>query len=197
MAKDERFDAAYYRRYYQNRRTAVGSPADTQRLSDFVATYLRYLRLPVRSVLDLGCGLGWWRDALHRHFPRASYLGVEYSQYLCDRHGWTQGSAADFDPGRQFDLVVCQGVMQYLDDKAAAAALRNVARLCRGALYLEALTRRDWRQNCDRDTTDGKVNLRTGEWYRRRLLRAFHNCGGGMFVRRSAPVTLFELETLA
>lgn len=197
MAKDHSFDAAYYRRFYRDRRTAVGSLRQTRLLADFVAAYLRYLRLPVRSVLDLGCGLGWWRQALRPHYPRASYQGVELSTYLCERHGWTPGSVVDFAPGRQFDLVVCQGVLQYLDAKAAAAALRNLARLSRGALYLEALTRRDWQHNCDRDVTDGAVNLRSGVWYRRRLARDFHDCGGGVFVRRTAAVTLFELETLA
>lgn len=197
MANDRRFDRAYYRRFYEDRRTAVGSAAATARLCGFVAAYVRYLGLPVRSVLDLGCGLGWWRPALKAHWPRASYLGVEFSTYLCERHGWTHGSAVDFDPGRQFDLVICQGVLQYLDDRAAASALRNLARLCRSALYLEALTQRDWRQNVDRRVTDGAVNLRPGVWYRRRLARAFVNCGGGVFVRRTAGASLFELETLA
>ncbi|HLQ37750.1 MAG TPA: class I SAM-dependent methyltransferase [Planctomycetota bacterium] len=197
MAPTERFDAAYYRRFYRDPRTRVTTPAQVQRLAAFVAAYLRHLRWPVGSILDLGCGLGWWRSAARRCWPKSSYQGVEISDHLCRTHGWTHGSAADFAPGRRFDLVVCQGVLQYLPDRAAARALANLGRLCRGALYLEALTTADWRRNCDRSVTDGAVHLRPAAWYRRRLQVAFRNCGGGLFVHRQAAVATYELETLA
>jgi hypothetical protein len=100
----------------------------------------------------------------------------------------------DYDHGRSVDLVICQGVLQYLDDPAAAAAIDNLARHCHGALYLEALTRADWEKNCDRSVTDGAVFLRPGAFYRRRLRPHFASCGGGLFVRRDAGVSLFELE---
>lgn len=196
-ASQDRFGAAYYQRFYEDPRSRVGDEAAVGRLAGFVAAYLQYLEVPVRRILDLGCGVGHWRTAAARLWPRASYQGVEFSQYLCERFGWQHGSAADFTPrGRQpgFDLVVCQGVLQYLDDRAAARALDNFGRLCRGALYLEALTATDWRQNVDRTVTDGDVHLRSADWYRRRLATRFQACGGGVFVARSAGVTLFELE---
>lgn len=189
------FDAAYYRRFYRDPKTRVADATTTARLAEFVVAYLRYLQLPLRSTLDLGCGLGHWRDALALEAPRASYRGVEHSEYLCRELGWIRGSVVDYSPGRAFDLVVCQGVLQYLDDRAAAAAITNLANVCRGALYLEALTRRDWRENCDRQTTDGDVHLRPGDWYRRRLRRHFTAIGGGLFIRHGAPTTMFELET--
>jgi len=107
---------------------------------------------------------------------------------------------ATFDPARElgratFDLVICQGVLQYLDDRTAARALANLARWTDGVLFLEALTRRDWRENCDRERTDGDVHLRDGAWYRRRLARHFQRCGGGVFVARAAGCSLFELES--
>ena len=73
------------------------------------------------------------RRQLLRHFPRARYTGLEVSEYLCRKHGWEQGSAATFRSGRPFDLVVCYDVLQYLQTREAAAALRNLALLCRGA----------------------------------------------------------------
>lgn len=196
-ADPDRFGEAYYRRYYEDPQSRVGDAAAVGKLAGFVAGYLRYLDVPVRRIVDLGCGVGHWRTAAAQLWPRASYLGVEFSRYLCERFGWQNGSAADFAPkGRQpgFDLVVCQGVLQYLDDRAAARAIDNFGRLCRGALYLEALTAADWRQNVDRSVTDGDVHLRTGDWYRRRLATNFQACGGGLFVARRAGVTLFELE---
>ena len=196
MTDAKRFDAGYYRRFYEKAGTCVADSSSVERLAGFVTGYLRYLQLPVRSVLDLGCGLGHWRTALKALVPRASYRGVEWSEYQCDRMGWEHGSVVDYAPGRAFVLVVCQGVLQYLDDASAARAIQNLGRLSQGALYLEALTRRDWRHNVDRALTDGDVHLRTGDWYMHRLKRKFMPLGGGLFVRRSAGVSLFELETL-
>jgi SAM-dependent methyltransferase len=195
----ERFDADYYRRYYRDPATRVSDRATIARLAGFVAGYLRHLGIPVRSLLDVGCGLGHWQAAAARLWPRARYFGVETSRYLCERHGWTHGSVVDFDatrlvPRGTFDLVVCQGVLQYLDDREAPRALANLARWCRGALYLEALTRTDWTERCDRRRTDGTVHLRSGVWYRRRLGKQFLAGGGGVFVSRAAGVTMFELE---
>ena len=84
-------------------------------------------------MLDAGCGIGLLRAPLMRAFPRAQYTGLEYSEYLCQRYGWTQGSLADWraDP---FDLVVCYDVLQYLDDRTAARAIANLGRLTRGVL---------------------------------------------------------------
>lgn len=195
-----RFDADYYRRFYGDPKTRVVNAAAVARLAGFVAGYLRYLDVPVRSILDIGCGLGHWRTAARRLWPRARYHGVEYSEHLCARFGWTQGSVVDFAPERlrpdgQFDLIVCQGVLQYLEAEAARQALANLGRWCRGALYLEALTTRDWRENCDRGRTDGQVHLRSGAWYRTALRRDFVPAGGGVFLPRRGGVTLFELES--
>jgi hypothetical protein len=57
------------------------------------------------------------------------------------------------------------------------------------------LTRQDWLHNCDRKRTDADVYLRTGEWYRARLRRGFREIGAGFWVRRTARLTIWELET--
>jgi SAM-dependent methyltransferase len=194
LAATPRFDAAYYARFYGDRRTRVADAASTQRLAAFVSAYLRFLGLRVREVLDLGCGLGHWRAAIAAQFPGARYTGVEASDYLCRRKGWRKGSVVDYDHGRSVDLAVCQGVLQYLPAPAARAAVANLARLTHGALYLEVLTRADWEENCDRGRTDGAVHLRSGAFYRRLLRPHFTSCGGGVFVRRAAGIPLFELE---
>lgn len=196
---DDRFGADYYRRFYEDPRTRVSDRTAVRKLAEFVAGYLRYLDVPVRAILDIGCGRGHWRAAAAAVWPRAKYHGVEHSAYLCEQLGWTQGSVVDFAPHKalgtsSFDLVVCQGVLQYLDDRDAARAIQNLARWCRGALYLEALTALDWRQNVDRTRTDGDVHLRPGAWYRRHLDRHFTACGGGVFCSKRAGVSLFELE---
>ncbi len=190
----ERFDAGYYRRFYGDAKTRVASRAGVARLARFVCDYLVCLDLPVRRVLDAGCGLGWWRAPLARRLPHALYTGIEISRHLCEAHGWQHASIVDYRAEAPFDLVICQGVLQYLSDADASAAIDNLGRLCRGALYLEALTRGDWEHSVDRARTDGEVNLRSARWYRRRLARHFVNAGGGVFVHVDAPVVMFELE---
>jgi SAM-dependent methyltransferase len=188
------FDADFYRRFYLNPRTRVVTPAEMVRRADLVAAFVRQGELPVRSILDVGCGLGLMRKQLLRHFPRARYTGLEVSEYLCEKHGWIQGSIATFESDRPFDLVICYDVMQYLEARPAAAALRNLARLCVGVLHFGALTQEDWDLYCDKRRTDRNVHVRPADWYRRRLARSFINAGSGMFVRRGAPVHLWELD---
>lgn len=191
------FDQDYYDRFYRDPDTAVATADSTARLANFVCSYLAHMDLPVRTVLDLGCGLGFWRQPVLEHFPKARYTGVEVSAYTCAELGWTQGSVLDYRPKKPADLVICQGVLQYLNDRDCRTALDNLAAVTSGVLYLEALTEEDWETNCDQSLTDGAVHLRKGEFYRRRLARSFINCGGGVFLARTADVALFELERLA
>jgi SAM-dependent methyltransferase len=190
------FDEAYYQKYYRNRRTRVADRESCALLADFVFSYLEYLRLPVERVLDIGCGTGLWRREVRRHHPEAEYVGVEKSEYACRKYGWEQGSVIDYRPAVTFDLVICQGVFQYLDDAEAEAGMDNLPRLAPSALYLEALAAEDWERNCNREITDGQVHLRSIDWYRERLRPHFRNCGGGVFLARSSPAVLYELETL-
>jgi SAM-dependent methyltransferase len=196
MKRAPTFDRAYYDRFYGKGRPRRKDREAAQRLGDYVFACLRYLGQPVRSVLDLGCGLGLWRDAVTRHCPAARYRGVEISPYLCDKYGWERGSVVDFDAGKRADLVICQDTLQYLPSADAGAAIKNLARLCKGALYFSALTEEDWAENCDRGKTDSNVHKRPASWYRSRLQRRFFNLGGGMFLRRDSEIVVWELEKL-
>lgn len=190
------FDARYYKRYYENPRTRVSGAKDAARLGRFLRGYLEYLEQPVREVLDLGCGTGLLQPIVKRMFPGARYTGVERSEYLCERYGWEQSSVVDFRSRRRYDLVICRGVLQYLTRPEAEAALENLSRLCRGALYLEALTREDWNDACDQSRTDGNVYLRPAAFYRRHLRQQFVNCGGGLFAHERSSSVLYALEKL-
>jgi SAM-dependent methyltransferase len=189
------FDAGFYRRYYVNAATRVASRAETVRLGRFVCAYADYLGFRVRRVLDAGCGLGHLRHAVREVFPRARYVGLETSDYLCRRYGWIKGSVADYAPRESFDLVFCHDVLQYLDDRTAVRAVANLGRLCQGALYFSVLTAEDWRRNADRRRTDGDgVRLRPASWYKSRLARRFRPLGGGLLSRRGFDPLLWELE---
>lgn len=194
----ERFDRAYYDRFYRAPDTRVHTHVEIATLARFVFSYLDILGIETRRMLDLGCGLGFWRDVATIHAPKAKYIGVEISDYLCEEFGWKHGSAVDFTDRHGFDLVVCQGVLQYLTNAECTAAVQNLGELTRGALYLEAVTKQDWEQNCDRTRTDGDIHLRSGSWYRKHLRNAgFVSAGGGVFLREDGPGVLYELEQLA
>jgi SAM-dependent methyltransferase len=189
------FDEAYYQRYYFNKKTSVVDPQHMERLGAFVCSYLKYLRVPVRRVLDVGCGIGLWRDLLVRHFPDVHYQGVEYSTYLCERYGWAHGSVVDFSSPEPWDLVVCQGVLPYLNTTDLQAALRNLGTLSRGALYLEAVTREDYEHGTlDEDLTDPRLLRHRAQLYRRGLSQNFMSLGGGLWLSHQAEVPMFELE---
>ena len=66
------FDEAYYQRFYFDKKTSVVDPAHMERLGTFVCSYLKYLRVPVNRVLDVGCGIGLWKGIVAQHFPEAS-----------------------------------------------------------------------------------------------------------------------------
>ncbi len=145
-------------------------------------------------MLDAGCGLGHLRAPVRQFFPRARYVGLEASDYLCRKYGWVRDSIAVYAPARPFDLVFCHDVLQYLPEREAVRALANLGRLCCGALYFSVLTAEDWRRNADRGRTDAGVHLRPAAWYRARLARNFRPLGGGLLVRRGYDPLLWELE---
>lgn len=194
-ASPSTFDAAYYQRFYFDKKTSVVDPAHMKRLGAFVCSYLHYLRVPVLRVLDVGCGIGLWKGIVEKHIPAARYRGVEFSPYLCERFGWQQGSVVDYAAPEPFDFVICQGVLPYLSEPDLRAALRNLGRLCRGALYIEAVSREDYERDIiDEDLTDGRVFRHSAELYRSGLREHFVELGGGLWLSREAEVPLFELE---
>lgn len=189
------FDRAYYAHYYGDAKTASLTQADATRLAKFVFRYLEFLQIPIGNILDLGCGVGLWQRALKKIAPKAHYKGVETSPYLCEKFGWEQSSIGEFKSRHRYDLVICQGVLPYLSNDDATYAIDRLARLCRGGLYLEAVTRDDFDSGaCDPKRTDDKVHMRSASWYRRRLKKHFVGCGGGVFIPRASDVALFELE---
>ena len=196
-ASDSWFDEAYYQRYYFDKKTSVVDPVHMERLGEFVCSYLKYLRLPVRRVLDVGCGIGLWRQVIARHFPKAEFHGVEFSDYLCERFGWEKGSVVDYRASKPFDFVICQGVLPYLSPDELKLALRNFGALSKGALYVEAVSHEDWeRETLDENLTDPRLFRHRAQLYRRGLSQNFNELGGGVWLHKDAPVPLYELESV-
>jgi SAM-dependent methyltransferase len=195
VTEETRFDREYYRRFYRDPRTAVTSRAEMNARGRLIAGFCDHLGQPVARILDAGCGIGMLRAPLKRAFPRADYVGLEVSQYLCDRYGWRQGGIQDYSGRDRFDLVICYDVLQYLKPAEAQRAIANLARACRGVLYFGVLTRQDWEENCDQSRTDPAVMLRSGAWYRRALATEFRHMGAGFWLRRGSPLPVWEMDT--
>jgi len=190
------FDYEYYKRYYFDPTTAVTNKREMQARARLIAAYALHTGLPTKRILDAGCGTGLLKPWLRRYLPRATYTGIEASEYLCERFGWQHARIETYKPSTPFDVVVCYDVMQYLDSERAARAIANLGKLCRGVLYFTALTRVDWEHNCDRTRTDSNVNLRSAQWYRSRLRASFREAGCGFWLHRGAPFTVWDLESL-
>jgi predicted TPR repeat methyltransferase len=105
-----RFGKQFYDRYYRNRRTRVVSRAEMARRAELIAAFVRHGELPVRRILDAGCGLGLMRSALLRRL-RGALCGLEASPYLCDRFDGSWVAASWRHPRPR--PVVCYDVPQY------------------------------------------------------------------------------------
>ena len=186
------FDASYYQRFYLDPATRATSAAEQRRQARFIAAFVHHLGLPVKRIADIGCGLGTVLNELGKLFPKATLTGVEYSSYLCQTYGWTQASVVNFD-APPFDLLVCNDVLGYLNHSDCDAAIKNLAHLCSGALYLSVLTKED-KQIIDEQHTDMSQHTRAYQWYKKRLDRYFVTVGGGLFLRKPCVVPLWRLE---
>jgi hypothetical protein len=188
------FGAAYFRKFYLNPATRVVTASEMRSRAALIAAILRQAQVPIRSILDAGCGIGLMRKPLAQFLPRARYSGLEASRYLCGRFGWIAGSVVDYAPRKPADLCICYDVLQYLTDADAARAISNLNSLTCSALYVSALTAEDWRENCDRTRTDRAVHLRPGAWYRRRLRKSFRYIGFGIWLRKGVTAILWDME---
>jgi hypothetical protein len=85
--------------------------------------------------------------------------------------------------------------LNYLSPPDLKAALLNLGRLTKGALYVEAVSREDYEQDTiDEDLTDSRVFRHRADLYRRGLCEGFVELGGGVWLSHHAEVPTFALE---
>jgi hypothetical protein len=190
----EPFDASYYERYYESTRTRVHSAEEVAKLCTGVVALIEWWRHPIRTVLDVGAGVGLWRDWFTKWRPATRYRSTEFSAHACREYGHEEHDITKWRAKQTFDLVVCQGVLPYIDDPGAANAIDNLAAMTGAFLYLEAITKKDIREVCDEGRTDVKVYERTGAWYRARLAKHYLEVGCGLWCKKDAGVLFYELE---
>jgi hypothetical protein len=126
--------------------------------------------------------------------PGVEYRSIDVSDYACATYGHEKRDISTWRARDKYDLLVCQGVLPYLDDRACAKAIANMAAMCRGYLYVEAITSRDLRDVCDRTKTDVRVVARSKAYYRRTLGRHFEPLGCGLHHVRGGSALFYDLE---
>lgn len=190
----QRFDRAYYQRFYVDPKTRVYDRRRHAKLVAGVVHLAEWFGVTLADVLDVGAGLGWWGAWLKRHRKHVEVVSTELEPDVCRAYGHLQADLRTFRLPRRFDLVVCQGVLPYLDDAGAARGIENLAAMCGGLLYLEAITKEDVSESVDVTRTDLTVHARSGAWYRRQLKPHFRELGCGLYAARDALLPFYSLE---
>lgn len=194
MTRAVPFDARYFRRYYESRRSRVYGKEQIGHLAQGVVGLVHWFGGEIERVLDVGAGIGLWGQWFRTHLPEVRYRSVDVSVYACKTYGHERRDIARWRGRQTFDLVICQGVLPYLGDRACAKAVSNMAAMCRGFLYLEAITARDLRDVCDRTRTDVDVHARPAGFYRRALARSFEPLGCGLHHVKGGGHLFYDLE---
>ena len=191
---DARFGKSYYDRFYESPKTRVHGAAEIAHLGMGILGFARWFGVPVTSVLEVVAGTGLLRDWFVAQAPGVHYRSVEVSEYACEKYRHEQKDIRRWRSDETYDLVICQGVLPYLPQAEAAAALANLASMTGAFLYLEAVTDKDLREVCDNDRTDLTMYGHSARFYRDILKMAFRELGLGLFAKRDAEIPFYELE---
>ena len=117
-AAEKIYDAEYFERWYRDPRYAViHQEVLARRVQLAIANAEFVLERPIRNVLDVGCGEGPWQPLIKLARPKASYVGMDSSEYAVKRYGKSRnlklgsfGDVGNMGFKGSFDLIVCSDV---------------------------------------------------------------------------------------
>lgn len=123
------------------------------------------------TLLDVGCGKGALAAYARRDLG-VSVTGADASRYavLCARHAHGGDLTVRCDCARlpfrdeAFDLVWCNGVLQYLEADAARAALAGMARVAGTAVFVSNIAAAQRQTEWGRRDRLTRLYLRPKEW---------------------------------
>ena len=194
----KRYDRDYFDKWYRSRSHRVHDLAEVRRKVALAVTTAEYfLRRPIESVLDVGCGEGAWFKHLRALRRHAHYTGIEASEYAVERFGTERnirrGTFGDLRSVRsEYDLVVCSDVLHYVDERELERGLPELERVTGGLAFLEVLTSEDEIVG----DVEGLIR-RKASWYRRRFFDAgFVQAGPYCWLPESMLDFAAELEKL-
>ena len=194
----KQYDKAYFDRWYRAPGTRVVTPADQRRKAGLAVAAAEYLLgREVRSVLDVGCGEGAWHPVLKKLRPRARYTGVDPSEYAVRKFGKRRnirlgsfGTLDEADLEGPYDLVVCVGVVNYLETRELRSGLQAIAALCAGLAFIEAFAKED---EIEGDTREWKWRP-AREWRRHFAEAGLVPCGLHLYVPPALQWNTVSLE---
>jgi hypothetical protein len=186
-----RFDSDYYARFY-----GKDGAHDAERIA-YLATAVHNMcawwGLNIGSVLDVGAGMGMWRDWYNSSYPHVQVRSIDVSEHACTTWNHERRNIAEWKPHGKYDLVVCHSVLQYLDNASFSEAIENLASATRHVMYLELPTKWDYENIVDSRGTDLLVYKRSATWYRQQLTPFFTQVGAGLWIRVNG-LPMYELE---
>jgi SAM-dependent methyltransferase len=192
----ERYDKAYFDKWYRHPRHRVCTPAGTRRKAALVLAMADYyLERPARTVLDVGCGEGQWQPVLSALRPGIRYTGIDPSEYAIKRYGSRRGlilgSFGDLPPlADSYDIIICSNALYYVATADLNRGLAQLVPLLTGVAFLEAYAstdalRGDIRTMAARDTN----------FYRRLFRRhGLRSCGSHCYVGPDLHDQVMDLE---
>lgn len=186
-----RFDATYYRRFYGKNGAHDGSRIG--HLAAGVHNMAAWWGVDIRSVFDVGAGMGMWRDWYAENHPQVKVRSVDVSEHACRTWGHENLDIAEWSPDAEYDLVVCHSVLQYLDNDDVVRAIDNLGSATRHLMYLELPTKWDFENIVDPQGTDLQVHFRSAVWYRKHLSRHFTQIGAGLWTPLNG-LLMYQLE---
>ena len=194
----KRYDRAYFDRWYRDPRRRVKTPADIARGVGLVIGVAEYLLgRPVRTVLDVGCGEGGWRQALRGMRPSIRYTGVDPSEYVVQRFGKRRnirlgsfGALDELELEGPYDVIICADMLNYVPTPELVAGLRHVSGLLGGVAYLQVYASRDEVEGDRREWHD-RPAARYRQLFRDAKLTA---CGLHCYAGRDLAPVLNALE---
>jgi len=192
MAQNMQFDKTYYQRFYG--KSGVHDAEKITDLAQGVHALCAWWGLPIRSVLDVGAGPGFWSNWYRAQHPRVKVLSTDISEHACATFGHEQRDISTWSPPRKYDLVICHGVLQYPSNTDVRKAMANLGKATQHFMYLEIPTKSDFEDVVDAAVTDMDVHHRTGAWYRKELAPYFVQVGAGLWQSRQSNIPMYELE---
>jgi predicted TPR repeat methyltransferase len=168
--------------------------AQIDHLARGVTGFAQWFGGEIERVLDVGAGTGLWGQWFRANMPAVEYRSIDVSDYACEKYGHERRDISKWRGRGKYDLIVCQGVLPYLADLDCTQAIANMSAMCRGFLYVEAVTARDLREVCDRSRTDVRVLARPAAFYRRALARHFEPLGCGVHHVLGGDKLFYDLE---
>ena len=167
----KRYDRQYFDKWYRRRR--INSHAEVRRKVELAVGVCEYfLRRPIETALDIGCGEGAWYPHLRSIRRNVAYSGIDSSEYAIERFGESRhlrmGTFGELRKVRgSFDLVICSDVLHYLSNEEIRTGLPALVRLTSGMAFIEVLTGED---EIVGDLDD--IKRRPAAWYRSHFSRA-------------------------